>query len=1179
MSFYNKFLLVAVLLSTLTTGIAQKNYWTDVSPVNSTPTQKRLIVPEKARTILLDQNSLSAFLKEVPLENTLTVKDKKSILSIPMPYGNFQNFFIVETAIMEPGLAAAVPEIKTYSGQGIDDPTATITIDVNRSGFHAMILSNEGAVFIDPYNMENDSHYIAYYKKDFKTFKRLIEPGYKEPISKKGNMQYQARTQTSVCIGGTLKKYRLAVACTGEYAVAVNATTPQQALSAIVTTVNRVNGIYEKELAIRLVLVANNLKIVFVNAATDKFKGNDDAGILIDESQKVITDSIGSANFDIGHTFSTGGGGLAGLGVVCTDAEKAMGITGSQYPAGDPYDVDFVAHEMGHQFGAYHTFNGNTGNCSQNSVSFSNVEPGSGSTIMAYAGICDANDLQPNSDPQFHGISLEQISSFIAGSGNTCAVQYATGNRAPVVNAGLDYTIPKSTPFILQSAATDADNDPITYSWEQKDIGGPYGNATSPSNGAPLFRSFPPVASGTRFFPKLSNLVSNTATIGEMLPTYGRNINFKLTARDNRMGGGGVCSDDMVVKVDPASGPFIVTAPNTATTWDAGTFKTVTWNVAGSNLAPVNCANVTIQLSTDGGYTFPVTLIANTPNDGSEEIKVPEIATSQARIRVMAVDNIFFDISNANFTIKNAGIAEFIFDDPSPVLKCDGVNVTIILKTNGTAGFINPITLSSNGAPAGATVAFSNNPILPGNDVAVTLKGTVAPGEYVITINGVSGSLNKSKNLTFRVGPSTATSTLNSPENNAASQPETPTFNWSAINEASGYKLEISTVADFATLFQSVPDINATTYTLVNSLNANTQYYWRVSANNGCGAGSPSTVRLFKTASTTCNPAVISTTTKTISATGTPTVTSSITISSGVVISDINVVSLKGTHSYISDLTFKLKSPANDTIVLFDQICNDEMDFDLNLDDEADTDIFPCPVTGSVFVRPTQPLSRFIGKNSSGTWTLIIKDNFADDGGRLTSWGLRICSQSATPLPVNWLTFTAQKASNNNVALQWSTANEVNNHHYDVERSADGINFNSLGTIAGGTNVTMMQTYLFNDLKPFSGVNYYCLKQVDRDGKFTYSAIVKVDLEGSRALYTVYPNPAINHSTINILSNLSKVNISLTDASGKTVYQQYLATAKIGEQIHITVKGIAKGVYFLNVAAVGVNKADKIIIQ
>ena len=696
-----------LLVTTVSFSLYGQNYFFAEAkePSISMAAGKRVIVPEKYKTVALDKRGMETFLKALPSETGLANRGVAPVIELPMPYGGTAKYRVWESPVMEPALAALFPGIKTFTGQGIDDPAATIKIDLTELGFHAMVLSDiTGNIFIDPYRQLDTGQYIVYYKKDFKSKNPFIEYGViPSPETHKNTAQ---RPMAGPCVGPQLRNYRLAVACTGEYARAatgLNNPTVAQALSAITTSINRVDGVYEKELAISLNLVANNNLVVFVNPATDPFTANNDGELLLDESQTVITNNIGAANYDIGHTFSTGAGGIAQLGCVC-GSSKARGVTGSSDPVGDPYDIDYVAHEMGHQFDASHTFNALTGSCDGNRSGNTAVEPGSGITIMGYAGICGANDLAQNSIPYFHAVSMDEINTFTtSGNGANCVTITLTGNTAPVVNAGNDFTIPKSTPFTLTGSATDPDGDVLTYSWEEVDDAGPAGNWNNPAGEAPIFRSFPPVASPTRFFPKLSDQVRNITTIGESLPAYGRGMNFRLTARDNRAGGGGVCFDESAVTVDDNSGPFVVTFPSaTGISWEAGTVHTVAWDVANTNNAPVNCANVSIQLSVDSGYSFPITIVANTPNDGSEQITVPANITTKARIRVIAVGNIFYDISNNNFEITTPGAGPVVTSQPESKQVCG--NETVIfnvvsdspvssyqwqISTNGGASFTN----------------------------------------------------------------------------------------------------------------------------------------------------------------------------------------------------------------------------------------------------------------------------------------------------------------------------------------------------------------------------------------------------------------------------------------------------------------------------------------------------------
>lgn len=557
------------------------------------------ISPDKYALVRLDTLAMKSALKKAPLEFSQASKQKNNqlVISLPTPDGKKMNYRLEYVATMAPELAEKYPTIKTYGGQGIEDPTAAIKVDFTELGFHAMVMSNvHGQFFIDPAFKGDFENYIVYYKHDLKKNGNFTDQvlGTLNPNETGGMGTNLPKPPAAKCIGQQLRTYRAAVACTGEYAVAatgVSNPTLAQTLSAIVTSVNRVTGIYEKEVSIRLQLIATNDKVVFTNANTDPFKGNNNANTLIAESQKVIDSLITNANYDIGHTFSTGGGGLAQLGCVCQKGNKGSGITGSSSPVGDAYDVDYVAHEMGHQFGGEHTFGNNTtGSCGGNASSNANSEPGSGSTIMAYAGICTAtNDLQQHSDPIFNAISFDQIVNYSnLSNGNSCAVITQTGNNPPIVNAGKDYSIPYGTPFTLTGSATDPDGDAVTYCWEQTNTGGPFGNWNAPTGDAPIFRSFSPVTVPYRTFPRMTDVVANKTTIGEIMASYARTLEFRLTARDNKNNGGGVCYDVMNVNVIKTSAPFAVTYPNTAVVWNVGEYRNVTWNVVGTDLSLSN---------------------------------------------------------------------------------------------------------------------------------------------------------------------------------------------------------------------------------------------------------------------------------------------------------------------------------------------------------------------------------------------------------------------------------------------------------------------------------------------------------------------------------------------------------------------------------------------------------------
>ncbi|HMT28969.1 MAG TPA: M12 family metallo-peptidase [Bacteroidia bacterium] len=669
-----KTLLLATMICSFQISQASnsRDAWKQLSNEKVISQGERLIQPLKYLSYSLNQGMLYDVCRLAPDETMENGKTSQVILSLPFPDGSFQEFKILRSQVMHPDLAARYPQIETFSGQGITDPSALVKFDFTEFGFHAMVLSSTGTVFIDPYSQLDQEHYMVYYKKDFVTSKDFICLSTESESLIENDRLGIGTNGVAKSVGAELKTYRLALAATGEY-TAFHGGTVAGALAAMVTSVNRVTGVYERDLSIRLVLIPNTDTLIFTNSQTDPYTNND-GGIMLGQNQATVQARIGGANYDIGHVFSTGGGGIAGLGVVCYFTQKAQGVTGSPSPIGDPFDIDYVAHEMGHQFGGNHTFNCEVGACLGNRSFTTAYEPGSGTTIMAYAGICGNNNLQSNSDDYFHTKSFDEIINYTTtGIGSNCPVITTTGNTPPVINPIPAYTIPYLTPFRLTGDAYDPDGDPITYCWEQFNLG-PGGSWNAPVGNAPIFRSFDPTTSPVRLFPKLSNILSNTQTIGEVKPSYARTLSFKLTARDNRLNGGGVTNNDTPFQVDVINTgqAFAVTAPNTTgIVWSINGVETVTWDVGGSDLAPINTPLVNILLSTDGGLTFPTVLASQVPNNGSYNVNVPNSPTTTARVMVEGDGNIFFDINDKNFEIGFVGIAENeastgIFIKPNP---------------------------------------------------------------------------------------------------------------------------------------------------------------------------------------------------------------------------------------------------------------------------------------------------------------------------------------------------------------------------------------------------------------------------------------------------------------------------------------------------------------------------------
>jgi len=689
--------------------ISEDGVWRNVdqSPqLNSSVPQRG--APRSYKTLELRQTALSAILRNAPMEFSAASRQKRILLTLPSPDGSFSRFEIVESPILAPELAARFPEIKTYSGKGIDDATATTRFDWTPTGFHALVLSTRGTFLIEPAAQGDRTNHIVYFQSELPVghLECAVPEGEQEAaIEQSQKLKPAGRENLVVSSAPVLKTYRLAVAATAEYTQAYGGGTVAGGLSAITTTINLVNAIYERDLAIRLTLIANETAIIFTDTTTDDYT-SDNVGLLIGQNQVKLDSVIGSDNYDIGHVFDgrllSGGAfswqGQGSIGAVCRSGLKGRGVDiFRSLTPGNVYAYYSAAHEIGHQFGATHTFNATTGTCGSQRTAFSAYEPANGSTIMAYRLACSPEDLR-STDTYFHANSIDQIVLYTgSGSGSTCGAASATGNLAPDVNAGPQYTIPMGTPFMLTATGSDPDGDPLTFAWEEFDLGNPAPPDTDDGS-RPIFRSFAPVNSPARTFPRLQDILLGTQTFGESLPTTTRTMAFRVTARDNRTGGGGIGSASTAVNVRADAGPFTVTQPTSASGWTTGSSQTVNWTVANTNNAPVSCANVRISLSTDGGSTFPIVLANNTPNDGSETVTIPGLPTTSGRVKVEGAGNIFFNISQS-FTIGGASNTAPTINSFGPSSGDVGSSVTI----NGT-NFINPSAVLFNGVSASFTV-------------------------------------------------------------------------------------------------------------------------------------------------------------------------------------------------------------------------------------------------------------------------------------------------------------------------------------------------------------------------------------------------------------------------------------------------------------------------------------------
>lgn len=675
--------------------------------------------------------SLKAQLDAAPHESTRAL----SIVSLPVPEGGVQRFRIHAYDLQAPKVAAQTG-VKTYRVIGIDDPSARGCADIGQNGFHAFVRRDGGAFFIDPMTFGDKVRYVSYRKSDNeqpRAFACVTQPA---PIAAQNPLR--AFGPLGPLGPGDLRKtYRLAMNATGEYTTFFGSQSSAQA--AVVTSINRINSVYEIDFSIRLNLVSN---MCYTNGGTDPYSNNNGVAML-SQNQSNTDATVGNANYDVGHVFSTGGGGVATLSCAGIDGQKARGVTGSPSPVGDAFDIDYVAHEMGHQFGALHTFNGTTSACGGGNRSASAAyEPGSGSTIMAYAGICGAEDVQPNSDAYFHYKSMEQVWNHRNNVIPAVGTSTSTSNLTPTVSAGANFTIPQSTPFKLTATGSDPNGDILTYCWEQYDLGAA-SPPTSMTSG-PIFRSRIPTTSRTRFLPRYSDVLSNASTPWEILPTVDRTMVWRVTARDNFPGSGGYATSTMTVTVSGAA--FSVTSPNTAVSWAGNSTQTITWNVGGSGSTP----NVNIYLSTNGGASYETgtatLLLANTPNDGSQAVTIPNVPGTQNRIIVEGAGNIFYDVSNVNFTITAASNPVPSISSISPS-SATAAGSGFTLTVNGS-NFVNGAVVRWNGSDR--TTTFVNSGQLT---AAISAADIATVGNRTVTVFNPAPGGGTSGSLTFTVNP------------------------------------------------------------------------------------------------------------------------------------------------------------------------------------------------------------------------------------------------------------------------------------------------------------------------------------------------------------------------------------------------------------------------------------------
>ncbi len=1201
---------------------AQSTIWTksDDSRIQLTQYMERRTVPQQYDVWQADFEALKKILDKAPMEFT---NAQPLVFEIPLPQYGLVKFKIEESPVYAPQLRAKYPIFKSFSAVGADRAEFNARFDYTLNGFHALINTPEGEVYIDPFATEQTAFYIAYFAKNHERKDVLNVPlcGNKHEdshfIDEKNPFEHTAVERSSADLV-TIRKYRLALVATGEFSQKHGGTKPK-VLSQLVTLANRCNKKFNDEVAIRFELVAKNDTIIFLDPATDPFpKGNLGSAIL-GLSTSVIKPRIGDANYDMGHSL-TGGctdvGGVANGGVICT-GNKGGGMSCDQGGSTDQFAMTIMCHEMGHQFSASHTMSSCDG-VDQNQVSSSSaIEPGSGSTIMSYDGSCGSSNVTGKYWHELADVysvgSLEQIMDFSRTQvGNSCPERITSTNHIPSINIPLSdgFSIPIGTPFELTAIGSDEDNNPLLYSWEQADGGAYVPLGTKKTQQGNTFRVFAPISSPTRLFPKLSEVLSGNATKVELLPDTTRTYTFRCTARDNSANGGGTIWDEVVFKSSHLAGPFKLTYPNAVTdTMQNSEYTVIKWDVANTDKAPVNCKRVNIFLSTDGGNTFPITLLKNTINDGSEGVIIPSnITGSKVRVKIAAADNIFLNISKKDATVVNSTkVGYTVTASSEQYIVCLPDVAKINIQTSAYGGFNQKVKLSVvSGLPQGATSTFSKDEIASNesSELAIDMQKVTTPGLYSIKVSAIAGTDTLFRTVSFNtIYANFDDLALATPADGSSGNTTLPSFKWNPAAVADSYDFELASnpTFDANSIVFKKSSLKPTDIAAPATLNENSVYFWRVKAKNSCRNGDFSIPYAFSTLVQTCKEYKKEDKLNTLNQN---TVESAVNVLETGKVSDINIVGIKGYHDDFGDLVMSVVSPSGKTSTLFSKKCTTiSPSFNMSFDDEAASGFNCSALSGAPNFKPQTTLGVFDGEDIQGDWKLKIEDTKAGNGGNITNWGLKFCfatSVTAPSLikndtlrvkkglvryidistlaasddksPVGKITFTLVKTPENGTVSKWITNNLKVGDSFTQEELANGT---ILRYTDDGSKTAKHNSFLFvvtDGEGGFIGTYRY---NIVRDEKAPTVGTTSIDIEKS---LSVYPNPTNQALNVSWSGDTSeKITLGLYNIQGQNIENKVFDGSNFNTQFNV--QHLPNGVYLLKVNTTQGIATKKIVVN
>lgn len=982
-----------------------------LDPAQLSPVEASEQLPTTYQAYTYDRAALAAQLQAAPDETQ--PKEQGTPFYLPLPDGHTERFWVWKVPVLADAVAESFAPFHTFAGQSLDHPHTTLRGSLTVRGLRVTVFGPQGQVaYIEPYTPAQPNQCIVYDQRATSDAARTAHFG-NGPLVKEisdvreENLPTVKAQPRGALLPLKLRTLRWALACTGEFAQD-HGGTKESAFAAFVEYTNQMNAIFERDMALRFLLLGTSIDLVHLDGATDPYPGpspSDNAG----PNSLILNSRLGTNTYDIGHVLMRGGGGVSlGLGIACK-SNKGGGATAGRGRYGNPF-VGVLCQEVGHQLAANHTWSRCGGFAGDQRNGNTAVEPGSGSTIMSYAGGCGTDNIQGDMDLYFNAISIDEMQAFFT-SFSTCGQTQPTTNNNPIVTLSYrnNFFIPIGTPFELTGSATDPDGDALTYCWEAQDYGveAPLGQQVGNSA---LFRSLPPVTTPTRFFPRLQTVLNNLNDPTEVLPNVARRMVFRLTARDNRAGGGGIGFADVSFRATDQAGPFRVTFPNSSNAqWTANGYATVTWSVANTDGPLVNCKTVNIRLSTDGGLTWPTMLAAGVQNLGRASVLVPDIESTTARVRVEAAENIFYDVSNQNFTIVkvNTPFLSAGLSNGGGQL-CLPAQFTTTIHTRALNGFANPVRLELLGnLPAGTQVNFSQNRIEPNE--SSTLRILFQPTKTTDTVRvSIRATALNTDTLLFPITLILTPNDLSgiaalAPSDGATNLPQGVVLKWRKVPDARTYDVQLATSATFASdsLVATLTNTTLDTLRVPKLLEKGRGYYWRVRGNNACGNGTWTETAFFsifvedcKTLKSTALPQVIRTN-------DTNTVRLVITVPTDDLIKDLNLRNITCFHEFWSDLELSLVGPDGTTVRLFRNIgCNTNGTYIFGFDDES-------PFSAACFLgsvgqqyKPIQPLTVFREKSTKGAWTLVVRDNRISSGGRLNEFSLEYCGPKRFSQPL-----------------------------------------------------------------------------------------------------------------------------------------------------------------------------------